>query len=197
MSAATAALPVRALQEQFLADVLPLVQRQATRAFRCLPCSRREDVAADAVLHAWTDFLRLAERGLVETVPASSVAFYAIIRARSGRRPQGEPRGGGTADVMAWHIQRRHGFQVHGSAAVEEAGPASSVGRRGSVPEAVGLRVDFLRWAMTRPAREQLAMRALATGEHPVRLACRLGVTPSWISRARLLWRRSWRRFTR
>jgi len=187
----TISLPARAY---FVAEVLPAVQRRARRAFRLIRCpGRRDDALQDACLLAWADFARLVERGIQDTVSPRSLAFWAVLRTRMGRKPYQGTRKGRRADLdaLSWKSSSREGYSVEQLGDREQA----LSDPRPAGPAAVAFRLDFTAFLARLTERERQAVALLATGEGACRVALRLGLRAGWIGEHRAAWQRAWREF--
>jgi DNA-directed RNA polymerase specialized sigma24 family protein len=196
----TMACPVDAaahhLQASFL-HVLPRIEQQARYVFRHYhPGADREDAVQETVAVAWAAFVRLAQRGKNPAGFVSTLATFAALQVRVGRRLCGaEP----PQDVLSPTARRRQGF------AVERLGlpkPQAHVwdealhdNTRSAPDQAAMFRIDFPHWLGTLEERNRRIVADLLLGERTSAVAGKHAITPSRVAQLRREFQRGWHEF--
>jgi hypothetical protein len=152
---------------------------------------------AETVALAWMWFIRLAKQGKHPEHFVSAIASYAARAVRSGRRLCGQEK---SKDPLSSRAQVQGGFTVspipdwsslNGSPFDE----ALHDNRDTPVLDQVCFRLDFPAWLCTRTSRDRKIIRTLMTGEKPVALARRFGLSEGRLSQLRQEYRQDWRSF--
>ena len=182
-------------QEEFL-QMLPMIERQARRAFKQLDPEAQEDAVSDVVAHAMCAYRQLHERNELQRAFASALTRYAIARYRDGRRC-------GTSqccrDVYSCQARRRAGFDL-----CSLGTPGGQVGawreclienRVTPIPEQVAFRVDFPRWLNTQTPRYRCVAERLLRGHSTGEVAKQLKMSPGRVSQLRRAFADSWFQF--
>lgn len=186
---------VQSPNDRFL-EMLPLIRRQATIAFRdCAPEVRGEFIQ-EVVASAYAAFARLVERGKLEIVYATPLAQYAIKQARVGRRVGGSLNG---HDVTSRYARMNRGIVVESLDTFDDSrGEWQSTlveDRRAGPAETAAARIDFAAWLRSLTERQRRIANTLAAGETTKDAAKVLGVRPSCISHARRKLQEAWLNF--
>jgi hypothetical protein len=200
------------LHTQFLALILPYVERHARVVFRHFRCpDRKEDAVCECVALAWKWFVRLVKQGKDPSEFPSALATFAARAVRAGRRLTRMER---TKDVLSPRAQQLHGFQVeslplsarnthenlysvpHGQQrqdAFEERLRDNTIT---PVPDQVSFRLDFPAWLRTRTDRDRRVIEDLMQGARTGDVAAKHGLTAGRVSQLRRDFMDDWRRFT-
>ena len=187
----TLALPAPAWHRPLL-EFLPLVRSTASKSFRHLSGTEREDAIEDVVADSTAQFARLASRGRAHFWLVAPVARYAVRCRVAGRRL-------GTAlnkhDVLS--PVPRAGARVASLDSLAGSDPAAwratvADSRRTDPAEAAAFRVDFEAWLGGLTDRSREVALALTEGDTTGELARKLGVSPGRVSQIRAELRSSW-----
>src|SRR5262245_8068616 len=193
----TTALSVHVLQTRFL-SILPRIELHGRISFRFLRCpALRDDAVAEVVALAWKWHLRLAERGKDATQFPSTLATFAALAVKAGRRVCGRER---ARDALSSTAQRQHHFMVErlpdfstlGSNPLEEALVDNT---QTPPPEQASFRIDFPTWLQTRSERDRRLAEDLMTGERTLDVSTKFGLSPARISQLRRDFHDDWLRF--
>jgi RNA polymerase sigma factor (sigma-70 family) len=178
-----------------LYSLLPLVRTTASRAFRHLHPSERDDAIQDVVADTTAEFARLASNGRPHFWLIPPLARYAVRRRAAGRRV-------GTSsnkrDVLSPVPRGEAG--VYSLDEMEGCSPQSwraavADSRQTDPAEAACFRVDFEEWLSSLPHRHREVASAFVEGDTTGELASRLGVSPGRVSQLRAELKASWLAF--
>lgn len=172
-------------REKFL-EMLPLIQRQASLAFRGLRKVEREDLIAEVVANAYAAFHRLIERGRVDVAYPSPLASFAIRQVRDGRRVGSRLN---IRDVSSRHCQQRKGVKVQPLCQwndQKQRWQEMLVEDRKSTPaDIAAIRIDFADWLKSLSPRQRKIAKTLAAGESTGTVARTFRVSAARISQIR------------
>jgi len=113
------------VQETFV-RMMPEIERRADLTFRHLDPEAREEAAAETLALCWRNLLQCATTG--RTVPASSLAHYAMLQVGSGRGFCGQD----STDVLSPRTQLLGRATVRSLNATHPAGMTTAGGDGGS-----------------------------------------------------------------
>jgi len=170
--------------------MLPEIEQRLRRAFRQLDPASKDEAIGEGVLHALLAYSRLHARGREQVATPASLAFYSARAVRRGRPAAGKMNG---KDVLSRYARVGHNIQVDHSkgewieALVED--------KRASVPDQVGVRLDFASWFATLTKRMKEIAKDLAFGWSTKEVAQKYGVTSARISQMRRMLEESWMEF--
>lgn len=166
--------------------MLPTIRRYAEKAFRRRDAEAQEDAVAEIIAGAFVAYVRLLERGKVESAYPTVLVRYAIKHFFSGRRIGNRFN---ARDALSSTAQRRHGFVVE---SLDRALPADcrwldAVVEDTATPVAdqAAFRCDFPAWLRKQKPRHRRIAEALSQSHTTVDVARRFQVTPSRISQLR------------
>lgn len=184
-----------AARERF-ANLLPQIQRQASRSFRRLNPELREDRIAEAVALAFEMFVRLIERGQPELAYATPLADYAVRRVKAGRQCGTSLNVG---DISSRHCQRKTGIRswsIHRRKRDTGDWREMVVEDRHTGPDEVAsTRIDFREWLSTLSGKEREIAELLSTGESTREVAQQHQLSPGRISQLRRKFQSTWNEF--
>jgi hypothetical protein len=180
--------PAGVLHSEFVAVIVPAVERHARIYFRHIKCpERKADLIAEAIGLAWGWFRSLARRGKDGTEFPSAFATFAARAVNSGRRVCGQER---DKDVLSPIGQRRRGFAVaslpqfstlNGNPLAE----ALTDNTQSPVPDQACFRIDLPNWLVTLDGRRRDMVIDMAMGHGTQELAAKYKVSESRISQIR------------
>jgi hypothetical protein len=177
-------------------QVLPVVQSQAAFAFRQLPAEARDEAIQEVVCLACQAFARLFQLGRAETVTASSLARFAILRCRGGREVAQRRNG---RDVLSPYARRHQSVRVESLCVrSSETGDWCEMLIEDATVTPADLaasRIDYPAFLSTLDARRRQIAETLATGETTQRVAQMFGISPTRICQFRNEFRQAWQRF--
>ena len=172
-------------QDRFL-EMLPLIQEQASHAFRREPPERREELIAAVIANCWVAFVRLVERGAIDVAYATPLAQFAIRQVRDGRRVGSSLN---IKDVSSQYAQHRKGIVMESLDRFDtEANEWQEVlveDRRVGPAETAACRIDFGDWLRSLSKRQRRIAKALGSGERTKEAAKRFGMSAGRISQVR------------
>ncbi len=176
-------------QGRFL-EMLPSIQQKLQLAFCRLDDEAREDATAEALVHCLLAYVRLDERGRVEAVSASTLAWYSSRQVKRGRLAVGRLNG---QEPLSRYAQIGNGFQreLRHSRWLD----ALVADKRATVPDQVAAKIDIGAWFATLSQRMQQIAKDLAYGFSTKQVAQKYGVTPGRISQLRRSLKQSWEAF--
>jgi DNA-directed RNA polymerase specialized sigma24 family protein len=189
--------PAGDLQASFL-EVLPRIEQQASFAFRNYHCTAdREDAVQESVAVAWAWFVRLAQRGKNPADFVSTLAFFAAIHVRSGRRLCGTEA---TQDALSPTASYRRGFSVE---RLGQPKPAQSEmweealhdNTRSAPDQAAMFRIDFPNWLGTLGERNRRIVVDLLLGERTSTVADKHALSSGRVAQLRREFHRRWHEF--
>jgi DNA-directed RNA polymerase specialized sigma24 family protein len=190
-------VPASHLQASFL-KVLPRIEQQARFAFRNYHCAAdREDAVQETIAVAWAWYVRLAQRGKNPTDFVSTLACFAAIHVRCGRRLCGTEA---TQDALSPTARYRMGFcvqqlgqpkQLH-TAVWEEALHDNT---RSAPDQAAMFRIDFPKWLGTLGDRNRQIVADLLLGERTSAVAGKHALSPGRVAQLRREFHRGWQEF--
>ncbi len=187
------------LQAEFLATILPAVERYSQFYFRHLRCSdRKAEAIAEAVALAWKWYLRLAQRGKDAKQFPWPLASFAARAVSSGRRLISQER---PKDVLSRVAQRRHGFTVnslpsYSTLTTNPLAEALADNTQTPPPDQAAFRIDFPAWLGSLGARNRNIAEDMAVGHRTQDLAGKYGISQARVSQLRQAFCQDWRRFT-
>jgi hypothetical protein len=190
-------VPVSHLQASFL-GVLPRIEQQARFAFRSYRCSaNREDAVQETVAIAWAWFVRLAQRGKSPTDFVSTLAFFAALQVRYGRRLCGTEA---SQDALSPTARYRQGFGVQrlDLPTTLDTGlwqEALRDNTRSAPDQAAMFRIDFPKWLGTLGERNRKIVADLLLGERTSAVAGKHALSPSRVAQLRREFQRHWHEF--
>jgi DNA-directed RNA polymerase specialized sigma24 family protein len=196
-AACSIGLPADHVQASFL-GVLPRVEQQARFAFRNYHCAvDREDAVQETVAVAWAWFVRLAQRGKNPTAFVSTLACFAAIQVRCGRRLCGTEA---TQDALSPTARYRKGFNV------ERLGQPKPMktemweetlhdNTRSAPDQAAMFRIDFAIWLDTLGDRNRKIVADLLLGERTSTVAGKHALSPGRVAQLRREFHRHWNEF--
>ncbi len=174
--------------------ILPIVERRAQFAFRCLPSVDREEAIAEAVAAAFVSFVSLKARGRFPAAFPVILAAFAVLHVRNGRHVGGSCRSG---EVTSFAAQRRHGFRLHLVApALPDWDEHFLDDSATPVLDQVRFKLDWQAFLKSLPRRHRRMLRSLAQGHPANQVAEAFHVSPSRITQLRQQWQRQWLAFT-
>ncbi len=94
--------------ERFV-EMLPQIRRTIRYAIRRAPRDARDEEMADSIAHAYCGFARLVNQGKGDRAFGTTLARYAVLRVRSGRRVGGRCN---VRDLTSPFARRGHGIDV-------------------------------------------------------------------------------------
>ena len=171
--------------ENFL-QMLPVIKRSASIAFRHLKPEAREEAIQDVTANALVAFVRLVELGKADVAFPTVLARYGVSQFRSGRRVGTRLN---VRDVMSPYAQRSKGIRVerlHHYDREECAWREIVVEDRTVTPADIALtRIDFSDWLDTLPKRQRKIAETLAMGESTSRTARMFQISAGRVSQIR------------
>ena len=180
--------------DRFL-EMLPTIREQARLAFHSSRPEAREDLIAETVANAFCIYLRLVERGKENLAFPTPLAWYAIKRARAGRRVGSKLN---VRDITSEYCQQTKSLSVERldhyndrrgwrEVLVEDrhAGPA----------EIAAARIDVRDWLKSLPKRNRRIAEKLALGETTRCVARMFGITAGRVAQLRREFENAWLRF--
>ncbi len=186
--------------------LLPAVQTHAAIQFRDLSDADREEAVAEATAAAFVNYDSARRRGRLHRLTPSTVAKYAVLHARSGRRVGGADEN--TQDVMSHRAQAIRGFKCHSIYDKLEGrydcmdDPTAPVWKlllaehgRNPVADLACFRVDWSDYLKQQHDRTRQAIAMLAEGYKRCEVADRLGTTPPAVTQRMARAEHEWRRF--
>lgn len=182
------------LQADFV-SILPRIERHARFAFRRVRCPADfDDCVAESIALCWLWHLRLAERGRGATAFPSVLANYAARAVKSGRRLCGQEKAG---DVFSNISQQRRGYcvgKLPDVSALSDNPLADALidAKQSAVPEQVNFRVEFPRWLLELPERNQQLTVDMAFGHRTGDLARHYRLSPARVSQLRREFKSAW-----
>jgi DNA-directed RNA polymerase specialized sigma24 family protein len=197
MMVGPAAIPASHLQASFL-GLLPRVEQQARFAFRNYHCAAdREDAVQETVAVAWAWFVRLAQRGKNPTAFVSTLACFAAIQVRCGRRLCGTEA---TQDALSPTASYRKGFSVE---RLSQPKPMHTEmweetlhdNTRSPPDQAAMFRIDFAIWLGTLGDRNRKIVADLLLGERTSAVAGKHALSPGRVAQLRREFHRGWNEF--
>jgi hypothetical protein len=190
--------------------IVPRIEAHGKVYFRHLKCPhRREDAIQEMLALCWKWFVRLVERGKDPLQFPTTLAAYAAVAVRCGRRLTRPKR---TKDVLSPRAQRLHGFKVESlplsTRSSHEHLYSTPYGQRRQdafeerlrdntvtpVPDQVQFRIDFPAWLQTLTGRERRLIRAMSRNERTLDLSKQFDLSPGRISQLRKEFREGWTR---
>ena len=181
--------------EKFL-QMLPVIQRSASIAFRHLKAEAREEAIQDVTANALVAFVRLVERGKADLAFPTVLARYGVSQFRGGRRVGTRLN---VRDVMSPFAQRNKGIKVerlHRYHWEEAAWREILVEDKRATPaEVAASRIDFGDWLQTLPRRQRRIAETLATGETTTRTARIFRISAGRVSQIRRQLYEAWKTF--
>lgn len=174
--------------------LLPMIEQQASAAFRHLRAEAKEDAVSEVVANAMCAYLRLHERGELRRAFASALARYAVARYHDGRRV-------GTAqcsrDVYSQRAKRKAGFVMQSLETLIESDSEESLSdnRQSPVLEQVAFRIDFPHWLRLQGRRNRRIVERLMRGYTTSEVAAEFYVSPARISQLRRELAETWYAF--
>jgi len=176
---------------------LPHIERYAGAAFRHLSINEREDAVASVVALAFKAYRRLEEQGRACEVRPSSLAHYAVLGTKAGRRLGSRFS---SQDVLSRRARMRHGFELLlgadlGDGEIREWHEALQDNTLTPIPDQAAFRIDFPRWLGTLSRRNRQLAEDLAAGHRPNDVASRFKLTAGRVSQLRRELAAAWRQF--
>ena len=176
-------------------ELLPHLRADAGKSFRFLENRHdREDAVAETVALCWAWYARLAHRGKDAAAFVRTLARYAVVHVKAGRRSCGAVN---SRDVLTPEAPMRWGFDV--MTLPEVGGKDGSVWEEAlqdntqtAVPEQVVFRVDFRCWRASRSERDRRLLDDLMRGERTRDVSAKFGLTPGRISQMRREFHQDW-----
>jgi DNA-directed RNA polymerase specialized sigma24 family protein len=190
-------VPASHLQTSFL-KVLPRIEQQARFAFRNYHCAAdREDAVQETVAVAWAWFVRLAQRGKNPTNFMSTLACFAAIQVRCGRRLCGHEA---TQDALSPTARYRKGFCVERLGQpkprhTELWEEALHDNTRSAPDQAAMFRIDFPNWLGTLGDRNRRIVADLLRGERTSSVAGKHAISSGRVAQLRREFHRRWHEF--
>jgi DNA-directed RNA polymerase specialized sigma24 family protein len=190
-------VPASHLQASFL-KVLPRIEQQGRFAFRNYRCAAdREDAVQETVAVAWAWFVRLAQRGKNPTDFVSTLAYFAAIQVRCGRRLCGTEA---SQDALSPTARYRRGFGVE---RLNQLKPLQSElweealrdNTRSAPDQAAMFRIDFPNWLGTLGDRNRRIVADLVLGERTSAVAGKHALSASRVAQLRREFHRRWQEF--
>jgi hypothetical protein len=197
MMACPVDIPVNNLHASFL-KVLPRIEQQARFAFRNCRCAAdREDGIQETIAVTWAWFVRLAQRGKNPTAFVSTLAFFATLHVRYGRRLCGTEA---MQDALSPAARYRRGFGVEQLGQPESAHTDSWMealhdNTRWAPDKAAMFRIDFPNWLGTLGERNRKIVGDLLLGERTSAVAGKHALSPGRIAQLRREFHRQWNAF--
>jgi hypothetical protein len=182
-------------QERFLA-MLPLIRRQAQRAFRKVRPEAKDELIAEVTANAFCAYQGLVARGREDIAYATPLAMYAIKQVRAGRRVGTKAN---TRDVLSSYAQRVHGASVgrldEFDHLHQEWNEVLVEDRKAGPAETAAARIDAASWFKSLNHHKRRIAKVLARGELTSAVARMFGLSPSRVSQLRSELKRSWEEF--
>lgn len=185
---------------------VPAVERHANIQFRHLPDTDREEYVAESVAAAYVNYRSVARRGRTGVITPSTLAKYAVLHARTGRRVGGPDDN--TTDVMSRRAQAVRGFDCHSvcdrlegryDCMTDPTAPVWTLllaeDRREPVADLACFRVDWSEYLGQQHDRTRIAISMLAEGHKRCEVADRLGTTRPAVTQRMSRAEREWARF--
>lgn len=185
------------LQSDFL-KLLPRLQLHAKIYARHLACyHQKAEFIAEVITLSWLWFTRLRAQGKDPAQFPSVLATYAARAAGSGRRLCGQEK---AKDALSPRAQKRHGFAVSSLPSFSSLNgnvwdEALQDNMTTPAPEQVGFRCEFPEWRRSRTERDRRIIDTMMSGERPLTVAKRFGLSPARISQLKRELHDDWRRF--
>jgi hypothetical protein len=184
-----------AWHDDFL-DMLPVIKRHASIAFRELDPEAKEEAVQEVICNAMRAYVRLVELNKTAVAFPSALARYGVSQFRSGRKVGGKLN---VKDVMSRYAQLRKRFGVERLDRYDEeeqgwqeivvedktAGPA----------DIAATRIDFTTWLKSLTPKLRRIAETLAVGESTAATAHQTQVTAGRISQVRRELLESWQEF--
>ena len=184
-------------------SILPALRKRVAHLSRYWPPARKEESLAEASAIALAACHNLFRRKQIEKIHTAGFREYILKALRQGRCFADDP---GRGDVLAPNGKRQHRRRVYSL----EDRPLKSPPVAGdvvgcfndmlsdskqSVMDQVAFRLDFGSWLEDLPERDRQMMMMLASGEKPVDVAARLGISQAAVSQRRKVWKHRWEDF--
>ena len=174
-------------------EMLPVIRRQARRAFWDRSPDEREELIAETIANAYCAYCGLIERGKAAVAYPTPLARFAIRQICAGRRVASRLN---VHDVTSSYCQQAKGVCVEGLgfqdntqsrwqevvAEDKTAGPA----------EIAATRIDFAAWLQSLRPRMRRIAKLLAVGETTQEAAKAFELSPARISQIRGELRSHW-----
>jgi len=195
--ACPAGVPASHLQASFL-KVLPRIEQQARFAMRHYRCATdREDAVQEAVAVAWAWFVRLVQRGKNPTDFVSTLACFAALQVRCGRRLCGTEA---SQDALSPTARYRKGFSVEllgqpKPLHAEMWEEALHDNTRSAPDQAAMFRIDFPNWLGTLGDRNRKIVADLLLGERTSSVAGKYAISSGRVAQLRREFHRRWHEF--
>jgi hypothetical protein len=181
--------------DQFL-EMLPTIREQARLAFHSSRPEAREDLIAETVANAFCIYQRLVDRGKQGLAFPTPLAWYAIKRARAGRRVG---RKLNVRDITSEYCQHQKAVFVERlDLRDSRSGAWQEIlveDRHAGPDEIAAARIDVRDWLKSLPKRNRSIAEKLATGESTSFVARLFGMTPGRVSQLRRELENAWLRF--
>jgi hypothetical protein len=180
-----------------LLAILPRIQHYARRSFAGRGRQVREEAVAEVVGHATHAVRNLVLAGKDPLQFAGSIAFFAVLRAKSGRLVAGAC----DHDIFSPVAQERGGFVVHGlqdDNSIDTPGWKAAVvqdDKRCTPADLCCFKLDFADWLGTLSRKDRRLATRLAVGDRPGQIARRVQRSPAWVTKWRKALRKNWLRF--
>jgi hypothetical protein len=182
-------------RDRFL-EMLPFIQRQASRAFGGLRAEAREEMIQGTLASAFCAFNRLVSQGKEARAFASPLADFAIRRVRSGRCVGCRPN---INDVMSGHCRRARGLTVerldHRDAQIGGWSQQLVESRHAGPAETAAARIDIVAWLRQLSRRDRRIAQLLARGERTHDVAKQFRLSSGRVSQLRNELYQNWQQF--
>ena len=172
--------------------MLPLIRRQACRAFRELDTESREDLIQEVTANAYCCFVRLVRHGKASLAYATPLADFAIRQAIAGRRVGCKSS---VLDVTSPFGRSSRGIHVE---RLDEQGSLRAAlveDRRASPADTAAARIDVAAWFHKMSESHRRIAKALAIGESTSNVAREFGLSSARVSQIRGILKASWAAF--
>jgi len=187
---------VEQVNDRFL-EMLPLIKRQARRAFSDFDADSREEAEQGVVVNAFQIHRNLAMKGRLEESFASPTARYAIGQYREGRTGASNS----STDVTSLFCQnlgratiKHYGLATNIADSFESEATATDA--RYPVHRSVGFKIDFFQtWLANQPPKAQSVLRDLGFGYTPGEVSKNHNISQARVCQIRKAYEKSWNEF--
>jgi hypothetical protein len=182
-------------QTRFVA-MLPELERQLRRTFRCLDPESREESVREAIAHSLFAYVRLHEQNRAAVASPSTLALYSSRHVKRGRPAAGRMN---SKEPLSRYAQLGRGIRVERLDAYSEQREAwidwLVEDKQASVPDRVAAKMDFGAWFASLTQHMKRVAKDLAFGCSTSEVAQKYGVTSGRISQLRRTLEESWTEF--
>jgi len=176
--------------------MLPSIELHARIAFRHLKGDDRDDAIQETIANTLAAYVRLVEQGRPRVASAASLARYAVLQVRAGRRVGTRLN---VRDTLSWYARRRKHLLVERLDRYdfhEGSWQEVLVEDRTVTPADLAVsRLDYAAWLKTLSDRNRKLAETLASGESTTQAARLFGVSKGRISQLRRQLKAAWQQF--